>query len=123
MARIQIGPEMRRGIGELDGEGEATGGIIIMRSGKNALETIAAVKAKIASLQSSLPKGVEIVPVYDRSSLIIRAVDNLKYKLLEEFLVVAVVCFIFLFHLRSAFVAIISLPIGSEMMATNADRK
>ena len=112
VARIQIGPEMRRGIGELDGEGEATGGIIIMRSGKNALETIAAVKAKIASLQSSLPKGMEIVPVYDRSSLINRAVDNLKYKLLEEFVVVAVVCFIFLFHLRSAFVAIISLPIG-----------
>ena len=112
VARIQIGPEMRRGIGELDGEGEATGGIIIMRSGKNALETIAAVKAKISSLQSSLPKGVEIVPVYDRSSLINRAVDNLRYKLLEEFLVVAVVCFIFLFHLRSAFVAIISLPIG-----------
>jgi len=112
VARIQIGPEMRRGIGELDGEGEATGGVIIMRSGKNALETIAAVKAKLASLQSSLPKGVEIVPVYDRSSLINRAVDNLTYKLLEEFLVVAVVCFIFLFHLRSAFVAIVSLPIG-----------
>ena len=112
VARIQIGPEMRRGIGELDGEGEATGGVIIMRSGKNALETIAAVKDKISSLQSSLPKGVEIVPVYDRSSLINRAVENLTYKLLEEFLVVAVVCFIFLFHLRSAFVAIISLPIG-----------
>ena len=112
VARIQIGPEMRRGIGELDGEGEATGGVIIMRSGKNALETIAAVKAKLASLQSSLPKGVEIVPVYDRSGLIERAVGNLAYKLLEEFLVVAVVCFIFLFHLRSAFVAIISLPLG-----------
>ena len=112
VARIQIGPEMRRGIGELDGEGEATGGVIIMRSGKNALETIAAIKEKIASLQSSLPKGVEIVPVYDRSNLINRAVENLTYKLLEEFLVVAVVCFIFLFHLRSAFVAIISLPIG-----------
>jgi Cu(I)/Ag(I) efflux system membrane protein CusA/SilA len=112
VARIQIGPEMRRGIGELDGEGEATGGVIVMRSGKNALETIAAVKEQIASLQSSLPKGVEIVPVYDRSNLINRAVENLTYKLLEEFLVVAVVCFIFLFHLRSAFVAIISLPIG-----------
>lgn len=112
VARIQIGPEMRRGIGELDGEGEATSGVIIMRSGKNALETIAAVKAKLASLQSSLPKGVEIVPVYDRSRLIERAVDNLTYKLLEEFLVVAVVCFLFLFHLRSAFVAIISLPLG-----------
>ena len=112
VARIQIGPEMRRGIGELDGEGEATGGVIVMRSGKNALETIAAVKAKLASLQSSLPKGVEIVPVYDRSNLINSAVDNLTHKLLEEFLVVAVVCFIFLFHLRSAFVAIISLPLG-----------
>lgn len=112
VARIQLGPEMRRGIGELDGEGEATGGVIIMRSGKNALETIAAVKEKLASLQSSLPKGVEIVPVYDRSGLIERAVENLSYKLLEEFLVVAVVCFLFLFHLRSAFVAIISLPLG-----------
>ncbi|CAN5134857.1 CusA/CzcA family heavy metal efflux RND transporter [soil metagenome] len=112
VARIQIGPEMRRGIGELDGEGEATGGVIVMRSGKNALETIAAVKAKLKTLQASLPKGVEIVPVYDRSSLIERAVENLTHKLGEEFLVVAVVCFIFLFHLRSALVAIISLPLG-----------
>ena len=112
VARIQIGPEMRRGIGELDGDGEATGGVIVMRSGKNALETIAAVKEKLESLQASLPKGVEIVPVYDRSSLIERAVENLTHKLGEEFLVVAVVCFIFLFHLRSAFVAIISLPLG-----------
>ena len=115
VARIQIGPEMRRGIGELDGEGEATGGVIVMRSGKNALETIAAVKAKLVSLQSSLPKGVEIVPVYDRSGLIERAVQNLGFKLLEEFIVVAVVCFIFLFHLRSAFVAIVSLPLGILM--------
>ena len=112
VARIQLGPEMRRGIGELDGVGEATGGIIVMRSGKNALETIAAVKAKLVSLQAGLPKGVEIVPVYDRSGLIERAIDNLKGKLLEEFLVVALVCFVFLFHLRSAFVAIISLPLG-----------
>jgi copper/silver efflux system protein len=112
VARIQIGPEMRRGIGELDGEGEAAGGVIVMRSGKNALETIAAVKAKLKTLQASLPKGVEIVPVYDRSSLIERAVNNLSHKLLEEFAVVAVVCFIFLFHLRSALVAIISLPLG-----------
>ena len=115
VARIQIGPEMRRGIGELDGEGEATGGVIVMRSGKNALQTIAAVKAKLVSLQSSLPKGVEIVPVYDRSGLIERAVENLGFKLLEEFIVVAVVCFIFLFHLRSAFVAIVSLPLGILM--------
>ena len=112
VARIQVGPEMRRGIGELDGEGEATGAVIVMRSGKNALETIAAVKAKLASLQGSLPKGVQIVPVYDRSGLIERAVENLGFKLLEEFIVVAVVCFVFLFHLRSAFVAIVSLPLG-----------
>src|SRR6202795_668374 len=89
VARIQIGPEMRRGIGELDGEGEAAGGVIVMRSGKNALETIAAVKEKLKTLQASLPQGVEIVPTYDRSSLIERAVENLTHKLLEEFLVVA----------------------------------
>ncbi|VTU42372.1 efflux RND transporter permease subunit [Variovorax sp. RA8] len=112
VARIQVGPEMRRGIGELDGEGEAAGGVIVMRSGKNALETIAAVKEKLKTLQASLPQGVEIVPTYDRSSLIERAVENLSHKLLEEFLVVALVCFIFLFHLRSAFVAIVSLPLG-----------
>ncbi|MCW5631654.1 MAG: efflux RND transporter permease subunit, partial [Rhodoferax sp.] len=112
VARIQVGPDMRRGIGELDGEGEAAGGVIVMRSGKNALETIAAVKVKLQELRGSLPKGVEIVPVYDRSGLIERAVQNLGNKLLEEFLVVAVVCFIFLFHLRSAFVAIVSLPLG-----------
>ncbi len=112
VARIQLGPEMRRGIGELDGEGEAVGGVIVMRSGKNALETIAAVKARLRQLQASLPKGVEIVPTYDRSGLIERAVENLGYKLLEEFIVVALVCFIFLFHLRSAFVAIVSLPLG-----------
>jgi copper/silver efflux system protein len=115
VARIQVGPEMRRGIGELDGEGEATGGVIVMRSGKNALETIAAVKEKLKTLQASLPKGVEIVPVYDRSGLIERAVENLGHKLLEEFAVVAVVCFIFLFHLRSALVAIVSLPLGILM--------
>ena len=115
VARIQVGPEMRRGIGELDGQGEAAGGVIVMRSGKNALETIAAVKAKLKALQASLPKGVELVPVYDRSGLIERAVQNLKHKLLEEFAVVAVVCLIFLFHLRSAFVAIVSLPLGILM--------
>ena len=112
VARIQLGPEMRRGIGELDGEGEATGGVIVMRSGKNALETITAVKEKIKSLQSSLPTGVEIVPTYDRSKLITRAVENLTHKLIEEFLVVALVCFVFLFHMRSALVAIVALPLG-----------
>ena len=112
VARIQVGPEMRRGIAELDGEGEVAGGVIIMRFGKNALETIDAVKAKIASLKSSLSPGVEIVPTYDRSALIKRAVSNLGQKLIEEFVVVALVCVLFLFHLRSAFVAIVSLPLG-----------
>jgi Cu(I)/Ag(I) efflux system membrane protein CusA/SilA len=112
VARMQLGPEIRRGIADFNGEGEVAGGVIVMRSGKNALETIAAVKAKLASLKSSLPAGVEIVPVYDRSSLIKRAVDNLQHKLIEEFIVVAVVCAIFLFHIRSALVAIVSLPLG-----------
>ncbi|MDB5815182.1 MAG: copper/silver efflux system, rane component [Rhodocyclales bacterium] len=115
VANIQVGPEMRRGIAELDGEGEVAGGVIVMRSGKNALATIQAVKAKLKSLQASLPAGVEIVTAYDRAPLIERAVDNLGHKLLEEFIVVAVVCFLFLFHLRSAFVAIVSLPLGILM--------
>ena len=112
VARVQIGPEMRRGIAELNGEGEVAGAIIVMRSGKNALETIEAVKAKLETLKPSLPPGVEIVPTYDRSDLIRRAIKNLQEKLLEEFIVVAVVCAVFLFHLRSAFVAIVSLPLG-----------
>ncbi|MFC5477144.1 efflux RND transporter permease subunit [Massilia suwonensis] len=112
VARIQLGPEMRRGISELNGEGEVAGGVIVMRSGKNALETIDAVKAKLADLKPSLPPGVEIVPTYDRSHLIQRAVDNLRDKLVEEFIVVGLVCAVFLFHLRSALVAIVTLPIG-----------
>src|SRR6266849_7147717 len=112
VAVIQIGPEMRRGIGELNGDGEVAGGVIVMRSGKNALETIDAVKAKLEKLKPSLPQGVEIVPTYDRSSLIKRAVSNLEQKLVEEFVVVALVCVAFLFHFRSAFVAIVSLPLG-----------
>jgi Cu(I)/Ag(I) efflux system membrane protein CusA/SilA len=112
VARIQIGPEMRRGIAELNGEGEVAGGVIVMRSGKNVLKTIDAVKAKLEKLKSSLPLGVEIVPTYDRSSLIKRAVANLEHKLVEEFIVVALVCAVFLFHMRSALVAIVSLPIG-----------
>ena len=115
VARVQIGPEMRRGIAELNGEGEVAGGIIVMRSGKNALETIDAVKAKLQQLRTSLPAGVEIVPTYDRSGLIKRAVANLQWKLIEEFIVVALVCVAFLFHLRSAFVAIVSLPLGVLM--------
>jgi len=112
VARIQIGPEMRRGIAELNGEGEVVGGVIVMRSGKNALETIDAVKNKLEQLKPGLPPGVEIIPTYDRSSLIKRAVRNLAEKLIEEFIVVALVCIVFLFHFRSAFVAIVSLPLG-----------
>ena len=115
VARVQIGPEMRRGVAELDGEGEVAGGIIVMRSGRNALETIEAVKAKIEALKPGLPPGVEIVPTYDRSQLIERSIDNLRGKLIEEFVVVAIVCFAFLFHLRSALVAIVSLPLGVLM--------
>lgn len=112
VAKVQIGPEMRRGIAELNGEGEVAGGVVILRSGKNAREVIAAVKDKLETLKSSLPEGVEIVTTYDRSQLIDRAIDNLSGKLLEEFIVVAVVCALFLWHVRSALVAIISLPLG-----------
>ncbi|MDX5410284.1 MAG: efflux RND transporter permease subunit [Thauera sp.] len=112
VAHVQVGPEMRRGIGELDGEGEAVGGVIVMRSGGNALTTIRAVKERLEAAQRGLPAGVEVVPVYDRSGLIERAVDNLSHKLVEEFIVVALVCAAFLFHLRSALVAIVSLPLG-----------
>jgi len=112
VASLQIGPEMRRGIAELDGEGEVAGGVVILRSGKNAQETIGAVKRKLTELQASLPKGVEIITTYDRSALIERAIANLTSKLAEEFIVVALVCVVFLWHLRSALVAIISLPLG-----------
>jgi Cu(I)/Ag(I) efflux system membrane protein CusA/SilA len=112
VARIDIGPEMRRGIAELNGEGEVAGGVIIMRSGKNALDTIAQVKAKFEALKSGLPAGVEVVPTYDRSQLIRRAVGNLERKLVEEMIVVALVCAVFLFHLRSALVAVVALPLG-----------
>ncbi|MDP9043911.1 MAG: efflux RND transporter permease subunit [Pseudomonadota bacterium] len=112
VATIQVGPEMRRGVAELDGEGEVAAGVVVMRSGKNARTTIEAVKAKLQALRPSLPPGVDIVPTYDRSLLIDRAVDNLRSKLIEEFVVVAVVCAIFLFHLRSALVAVVALPVG-----------
>jgi len=112
VATVQVGPEMRRGIAEFDGEGEVAGGVIVMRSGKNARSTIEAVKAKLATLKPSLPPGVEIVPTYDRSLLIDRAVENLRGKLIEEFVVVALVCAVFLFHLRSALVAVVALPVG-----------
>jgi len=115
VATIQIGPQMRRGIAELDGEGEAVGGVVILRSGKNADETLQAVKARLDSLRGSLPSGVELITTYDRSQLIDRAVHNLSFKLLEEFGVVALVCLLFLWHWRSSLVAIITLPLGVLM--------
>ncbi|EOV8088626.1 efflux RND transporter permease subunit [Providencia huaxiensis] len=112
VARIQEGPEMRRGVAELNGEGEVVGGIILLRSGENARNVIHDVKQKLEDLSASLPEGIEIITTYDRSILIDNAIDNLSYKLLEEFIVVALVCAIFLWHFRSALVAIISLPLG-----------
>ncbi len=112
VATVQIGPETRRGIADLNGEGEVVGGVIVLRSGANAQSTIKAVKAKLDQLKASLPKGVEIVETYNRSTLIENAVKNLSFKLLEEFAVVALVCLVFLWHMRSALVAIITLPVG-----------
>lgn len=112
VATVQLGPEVRRGVADLDGEGEVVGGVIVLRSGANARATIEAVKAKLQTLKAGLPAGVEIVDTYDRSGLIERAVSNLSQKLIEEILVVIVVCALFLWHLRSALVAIITLPIG-----------
>ena len=112
LATVQRGPTLRRGITELDGEGEVAGGVIILRSGKNALAAIEAVKARLQDLKTSLPPAVEIVPTYDRSELILEAVRNLTRKLGEEFLVVALVCALFLWHVRSSLVAVITLPLG-----------
>jgi Cu(I)/Ag(I) efflux system membrane protein CusA/SilA len=112
VATLQIGPEMRRGVAELNGQGEVAGGVVILRSGKNARETIAAVKGKLQELKRSLPAGVEVVTTYDRSQLIDRAIENLTSKLAEEFVVVALVCALFLWHMRSALVVILTLPLG-----------
>ena len=112
VAQVNLGPQMRRGIAELNGEGEVVGGVVVMRFGENAQKTIDGVKAKLEDLKTGLPEGVEIVTVYDRSGLIGEAVENLWYKLLEEFVVVALVCIVFLFHVRSSLVAIFSLPVG-----------
>ncbi|PMM41736.1 efflux RND transporter permease subunit [Vibrio breoganii] len=112
IAEVNLGPQMRRGISEFNGEGEAVGGVVVMRFGENASEVIDRVKQKIESLQSSLPDGVELVPTYDRSTLIDTAVENLWHKLIEEFIVVAVVCALFLFHIRSSLVIALSLPVG-----------
>ncbi len=112
VAEIRLGPDLRRGVSELDGEGEAVGGVIVMRYGENALETIGRVKEKLEKLESGLPAGVEIVATYDRSALIGRAVSTLREKLIEEFIIVALVCAVFLFHFRSSLVVVISLPLG-----------
>ncbi|GLO62483.1 cation transporter [Vibrio sp. MACH09] len=112
IADINLGPQMRRGISEFNGEGEAVGGVIVMRFGENASEVITNVKQKLSELQSSLPEGVEIVATYDRSTLINKAVENLWEKLAEEFIVVAIVCALFLFHIRSSLVIALSLPVG-----------
>jgi len=128
VAQIRLGPQLRRGVAELDGEGEVVGGIIVMRYGENALTTINKAKAKLKELSRGLPDGVELVETYDRSALIKRAVSTLNGKLVEEFIVVALVCALFLFHLRSALVIIISLPVGilvafivMEQMGINAN--
>lgn len=115
VANVQLGPDMRRGIAELNGKGEVAGGVIVMRQGKNAREVIEGVRAKLAELKQGLPKGVEIVTTYDRSGLIDRAVENLTTKLFEEFAIVALVCGLFLWHARSALVAILTLPLGILM--------
>ncbi|PHS76308.1 MAG: CusA/CzcA family heavy metal efflux RND transporter [Porticoccus sp.] len=112
VADIDLGPQMRRGVAELNGEGEAVGGIVVMRFGENAQKTIDGVKAKLEKLKAGLPEGVEIVTVYDRSGLISRAIDSLWTSLVEELAIVALICVIFLFHVRSSLVAVISLPLG-----------
>ncbi|MAY25766.1 MAG: CusA/CzcA family heavy metal efflux RND transporter [Polycyclovorans sp.] len=112
VAEIELGPQMRRGIAELNGEGEVVGGIVVMRFGENAQKTIDGVKAKLEKLKAGLPEGVEIVTVYDRSGLISRAIDSLWKSLAEELAIVALICVIFLFHVRSSLVAVISLPLG-----------
>ena len=115
VARIQLGPELRRGLVDLNGEGEVVGGIVIQRYGENALEVIQNVKEKLESLKAGLPKGVEIVPTYDRSGLIVKAIDNLKEKLIEEGIAVSIICILFLLHLRSGLVAIITIPLSVLM--------
>ncbi len=115
IANVQFGPELRRGLVDFNGEGEVAAGIVIMRYGENALKVINGVKRKLETLKAGLPEGVEIVPVYDRSALIHRAIENLKEKLIEESLVVSIICVIFLLHLRSALVAILTLPVGILM--------
>src|SRR5712671_3011079 len=115
IARIEVGPDERRGIAELNGEGEVASGIALQRFGANALNVITNIKARLAEIAPSLPKGVEVVPVYDRSELIYRAIETLRRTLFEESMVVALVCIVFLLHVRSALVAILMLPVGILM--------
>jgi len=115
IAHVQIGPELRRGLVELDGQGEVAGGVVIMRYGENALSTIEGVREKLEQLKAGLPDGVEIVPVYDRGDLIERAIDSLSWTLVLQFTLVTVICAVFLLHVRSALVAIVALPIGILM--------
>jgi Cu(I)/Ag(I) efflux system membrane protein CusA/SilA len=123
VATVKIGPELRRGIADSNGQGEAVGGVIIMRYGENALAVIENVKIRLEELKAGLPEGVRIKTVYDRSGLILRAVDNLKTTLIEESVIVALVCIIFLFHLRSAFVGIFTLPMGVFMSLIIMERQ
>ena len=122
VARVELAPDERRGITELNGEGEVVSGIVVQRYGQNALVVIENVKARLAEIRPSLPEGTEIMPVYDRSELIHRAIDTLKTTLIEESLIVALVCVVFLLHVRSALVAIIMLPLG-VLMAFAACRR
>src|SRR5581483_351170 len=112
LGTVHLGPDLRRGLAELNGEGEVVGGIVVMRYGENALTVIEGIKKKLEAIKSSLPNGVEIVPTYDRSQLIQRSIRTLREKLIEESIVVALVCIVFLWHVRSALVAIITLPIA-----------
>src|SRR5213078_146378 len=112
VARVELGPEMRRGVAELNGEGEVTGGTVIVRYGQNVREVIERVKSKLSELKSSLPPGVEVVTTYDRSDLIDRAIDTLRHTLLEELLIVSVVIMIFLWHIPSAIIPILTIPIA-----------
>jgi len=112
IATVQLGPDLRRGLADWNGEGEIVGGVVVMRYGENALAVIERVKEKLEALKSGLPEGVEIKTAYDRSGLILRAIDNLTEKLIEESVMVALVCILFLLHLRSAIVAIFTLPVG-----------
>src|SRR3989442_215463 len=118
IARVQLGPEQRRGVAELDGKGQAVGGMVIMRAGENALGVIERVKARLEEITPSLPKGVRIVPTYDRSDLILRAIAVLREKLVEESIIVSLIATLFLFHFRSALVVILILPVAVPLSFT-----